>query len=106
MGFFSQECIDCGHSVLSPYSTNEINKWMSEAVSISKDSKHVHIGTYDGYGRIDEAEDAIGDSQTVWHRACWEVAGRPFDYRGPSPRAKDQGYFFDDGDHDMPDPRI
>lgn len=39
----------------------------------------------------------------LWHYACWHLAGEPHVY-SPSKMADDQGYFFGDGDHDLPDP--
>lgn len=105
MGFFSQECTGCERSVLNPHSTTPTNAWMAEAVTISPTGS-MHVGIHDGYGNVDDAEYAIGDDNTVWHRACWEQAGRPTDYRGASPHAEDQGYFFDDADYDIPDPRL
>lgn len=104
MGFFSQCCHACGHSVLSHYSTIDINDWMRFAVTISPEGD-LHMGEHDGYGSVGGAEYAIGDRNTVYHRACWEVAGKPMDYQGESPYAEDQGYFFDDDAHAMPDPR-
>ncbi len=104
MGFFSQQCQSCKHSVLSQYSTNDINDWMRFAVTISP-SGDIHTGEYDGYGSVGGAEYAIGDGNTVYHRACWEVAGKPMEYLGVSPHASDQGFFFNDPEHDMSDPR-
>lgn len=107
MGFFSQECHGCGASILNPYSCNDINSWMTEAVAITRQG-NIHTGTYDGYGRIDGAEYAIGEYNTVWHKACWEVAGKPLDYKGQSKHAQDQGYFFDDDEpkYCKTDPRL
>jgi hypothetical protein len=85
--------------------TDDVNEWMSEAVSISPDGA-VHIGTYDGYGRIDSAEEAVGCGATVYHRACWELEGRPVTFYGESTHSADQGWFFDVGEHDLPDPRL
>jgi hypothetical protein len=102
MGFFSALCDVCDHPILNPYSVNEINGWMMEAVSISEGGD-IHVGLYDGYGRIDEA-DAVGFGQTVYHKACWELLGKPLGFYGESAYAPDQGYFFDD-EHDVPDPR-
>lgn len=107
MGFFSQECHGCGASIISEYAATPNNAWMSDAVAITP-TGNIHTGTYDGYGRIDGAEYAIGERNTVWHKACWEIAGKPTEYAGASPNAQDQGYFFDDDDpkYDRPDPRL
>ena len=60
-------------------------------------------GEYDGYGRLNEHEYAVGDANTVWHLACWLLAGKPTDYRGASNHAPDQGFFFTT-EHDMEEP--
>lgn len=103
MGFFSAECDGCHKSVLSIYVVNGENDWMQHVVAIKEDGSF-HAGVYDGYGRIDDAEYAILDA-TVYHRACWELAGKPLDFTGVSASAQDQGYFYDDEDYAIPDPR-
>ena len=103
MGFFSQKCEGCEHPILSIYAVNEINDWMMFAVVINSQGEIICTGEHDGYGRIEGYEDAIGWDNTVWHKACWKVAGKPMDYRGESAYAEDQGYFFDN-EHDMPEP--
>jgi hypothetical protein len=104
MGFFSQECTDCQCSVLSPYVTDGENSWLADAVVITPEG-NIHRGVHDGYGTVGEVEHAIGFDNTVWHEACWELAGQPGDYLGASPHANDQGYFFDPGEYDILDPR-
>jgi hypothetical protein len=104
MGFFSKLCESCGHSLLSIYAANDINQWMTTVVAVLKNGSVIH-GKYDGYGRIDDFDVIADHDATVWHRACWEVAGKPTDYRGNSTWADDQGYFFSD-EHDVPDPRL
>lgn len=107
MGFFSQDCAGCGHPALSVYAINGINAWMQYVVAISPGGSILR-GIYDGYGRIDDGngvyDSAVGADNTVWHLACWQVAGSPLDYQGPSRHSDDQGYFFDDGAHDMERP--
>ncbi len=63
----------------------------------------VHIGEYDGYGRINGAEIHFEGEPEVYHEACWELAGKPLEFTEPSEHAEDQGYFFDN-DHDLPEP--
>lgn len=105
MGMFSQDCAGCGHPALGQLATTAgVNTWMSDVIAITP-TGGIHAGEYDGYGHVDGAELAVGDSNTIWHRACWEVAGKPLDYRGPSVDSADQGWFFEDGAHDLPDPR-
>lgn len=104
MGFFSADCEGCGHPLLSDHATNEINAWMTDGVAILPNGS-VIIGAYDGYGRLDGIEDAqIGYGATVWHEPCWRVAGEPRIYLGESRSSEDQGWFFDDPTHDMPEP--
>jgi len=62
-------------------------------------------GSYDGYGRLEDFEFAVGDQNTVWHQGCWAAAGSPIDYRGPSRSAEDQGFFFTDPAHNMVEPK-
>ena len=104
MGFFSQECIECGHPALSIMACNKVNAWMNDVVVVTPDDD-IHTGEYDGYGRVGYAEYAVGDKNTVYHKACWIKAGKPMTYRGESKRAEDQGWFFDDPDHNMKEPR-
>lgn len=106
MGMFSYECKECGHPLLSPEATDDgINNWMSHGVALFEDGGRA-MGTYDGYGRLGSTEEL--DGAACLHRACWEKAGKPeFDHYGEgSKSAADQGWFFDDGAHDMLDPRI
>jgi len=100
MGFFSYNCKGCGHSLLSGYATNAINRWMTDGVAIQRDGA-LFYGGYDGYGRLDGEE--FADDSTVWHDACWNLSGRPL-YDGASECSDDQGYFFDAGAHDEDEP--
>jgi hypothetical protein len=97
MGFFSWECKGCNLSAVStdgggarsdaPYS-------LSEVVVLAKNGS-VIIGEYDGYGRVNGAslEEFGYDTFGLWHKHCWEEAGKPA-FDGPSERAGDQGFFF------------
>lgn len=107
MGFLSADCIGCGHPLLNTYRVNSINDWMNIGVAIYPDGT-IRTGSYDGYGNLDQRLDspAVGHDTTVWHESCWIVAGEPTDYRGPSKSSQDQGWFFEDGAHDMPDPLL
>jgi len=106
MGFFSQDCIVCGHPALSEYAIDPgVNEWMTQVVAIAATGA-IHAGTYDGYGRVDGAEYAIGEGATVYHQACWELAGKPTAFTVASPGSDDQGFFFDDPTHSMADPRL
>ena len=109
MGFYSAKCLGCSHPILCLNATDPINTWMNQAVAVTEDGS-ILKGEYDGYGALhspsgSEFPDAVGHGTSVWHRACWEVAGKPDDYRGPSPHAEDQGWFFDDGAHDVAEPK-
>uniref|UniRef100_A0A5Q5BTP4 Uncharacterized protein n=2 Tax=unclassified Mycobacterium TaxID=2642494 RepID=A0A5Q5BTP4_MYCSS len=102
MGFFSSACEGCGHPLLSVAATEDINRWMNLGVAITPGGSILQ-GSYDGYGNLDAFEAVVGDA-TVWHQACWKVAGAPMDYRGASAPAPDQGWFFEDGAHDLAEP--
>lgn len=84
-----------------------INNWMSQAVALTPDGQRL-LGEYDGYGRIGEVGNEDQIEAAYLHRACWEVAGKPdFEaYGTPSGYAADQGWFFDEGAHDLIDPRL
>lgn len=101
MGLFSYNCRGCGHPLLARHATDEgINEWMREGVAIFKNGDRIS-GEYDGYGRLDGYCEI--DRAACWHRACWELAGKP-EFDQASTSANDQGHFFDDGAHDMLDP--
>ena len=107
MGFFSWKCKACGHSIISGHSSNTINEWMIKAVAILPDGT-ILKGEYDGYGRIEDENRNVspvypaGEPQ-CYHRACWELSGRPEKYTGKSDNALDQGFFFNN-EHDIEDP--
>jgi hypothetical protein len=101
MGFFSWDCNVCGHPMLSPDATNRTNRWMADVVVIEPNGS-ILMGEYDGYGRVNDRD--VDGEPCCYHHACWEVAGKPTKYI-PSESAHDQGWFFDDPKHDMPDPR-
>lgn len=95
MGFFSWNCKCCGYSIRSQYADAGENNWMAKVVAIIRNGGIIK-GEYDGYGRISTAnyEDVEDlDNHTLYHEACWEKAGQPKDYMGPSHHAADQGYF-------------
>jgi len=109
MGFFSQDCEGCGHPALSLWATTPINDWMQHIVAITPKGG-ILFGVYDGYGRLDDDgkiyDDAVGFDNTVWHLACWKQAGKPSHFQGPSRHSDDQGFFFQDGEHDMAEPQV
>ena len=89
--------------MLSEYATNNINQWMNSAVVIESNGSTLK-GEYDGYGRIDMEEISWEDDEPCcYHQACWEKAGKPTEY-SPSTPSHDQGFFFDEGDHNMEAP--
>lgn len=123
MGLFSQACaatdICGGKDVMGPYAIDDESAWMNEAVAITP-SGSILMGTYDGYGTVDGFHGAIGlDGNVVFHRACWELSGKPTDHdpdlvRGgdtfsvgadPDFRMSVQGHFVPDG-YLIPDPRL
>ena len=110
MGFFSWDCLKCGHPMLSSYAIGcaedadekcgKDNSWMKDVVAIYPNDNLI-IGEYDGYGRIDGRDimDSMYDfSGTVYHQNCWERAGKP-GFTKPSEGSGDQGYFFGDHTH-------
>lgn len=106
MGFFSWDCRRCGHPLLGPAGLDPdgTNDWMMDGVALSKRGDRI-FGEYDGYGRLDGLEllDMEGEPE-VYHAACFELAGQP-EFTEPSRSSDDQGYFFADGAHSLPDPR-
>jgi hypothetical protein len=108
MGFFSQTCPGCGHSIRADCAVKHESKWMNEAVVLFKGGGKA-MGNYDGYGRLlnrygervcDDEEMFYGDNE-VHHRTCWHLAGKP-KFTKASERASDQGYFV--GEYDPPEP--
>lgn len=104
MGFFSWDCKACGHPALCKQAADpEINSWMTKAIVMFSNGDSSR-GNFDGYGRVGRFDGGtFGDVPCLYHLACWEAAGCP-PYSGPSRTSKDQGWFFDDGDHDMLEP--
>jgi len=73
---------------------------MKESVALFKDGTKV-TGEYDGYGSINDRrlfDENYECNVAVYHKACWEKAGKP-EYDGPSKDANDQGWFFEDKDY-------
>jgi hypothetical protein len=106
-GFFSWQCLGCGRSLLSSNAVDRGNDfgWMTDVVAVFQDGSVVK-GEYDGYGRIDGSgptvevvDDMWGkDGPSLWHEACWKKKGRP-SWKGPSPSARDQGFFIDESEY-------
>lgn len=101
MGFFSQECHECKESVVSPYDIPAGMEWQNEGVAITP-MGNIITGFYNGYGVLSDdpmgdGSDAyhIGGENTIYHRRCWEKAGKPMEYLGASPHAGDQGFFYE-----------
>jgi hypothetical protein len=90
--------------MLSISACTDINEWMNKVVAI-EDGGSILIGTYDGYGRVNDHEINYEGKFTCWHQACWEKAGKPTNTDTPSDYAVDQGWFFDNGAHDMEEPK-
>ena len=109
MGFFSYKCLGCDHPMLGPMATNKTNYWMSQVIAVFPNDKtwkgSTWEGQYDGYGRIGNLKLPYPLPCACWHRACWEKASRP-KFEKVSDNADDQGWFFDEGEHDLPKPEI
>ena len=95
MGLFSWNCKGCDESIKAPYDIPKHIEWQNEAILMCEDGTMV-CGDYDGYGRLGSAELANGTKDPeLWHKKCWEEAGQPMTYSGPSDHAEDQGFFYD-----------
>jgi len=103
MGFFSWNCKACGHSVLSNYAADDTNRWMTQAVVLTPGGE-VCRGEYDGYGNCGSWNHDFGEPE-MYHEACWKIAGSPMEYTEASESSRDQGYFFDDNMHNLPEPQ-
>ena len=99
MGFFSWNCNECKHPMLSVYATNETNSWMNNVVIVRPGRGPIQ-GSYDGYGNVGGYEINYHDGCCCYHEACWAKAGGPTEWI-ESDEADDQGFFFDDPEHDM-----
>jgi hypothetical protein len=112
MGFFSWDCITCGHPLLSEWAVNKINEWMEDVVVIESNG-NILKGFYDGYGRVVDREengerilnqyDTDQKDPEAYHKACWEVSGSPTTFSKSSLGSDDQGFFFGD-EHNMEKP--
>jgi len=103
MGFFSWNCKACGHSILSNYAADDTNRWMTQAVVLTSGGE-VCRGEYDGYGNCGSWNHDDGEPE-MYHEACWKIAGSPMEYTEASKSSRDQGYFFDDNMHNLPEPQ-
>ena len=114
MGFFSWNCVVCGHPLLSR-PNDEKNRWMTEGVAILNNGQKVE-GSYDGYGRLDSEYGTSNLADSVkwvghtpegepkcYHKHCYEMAkeqGDPVDtYDKGSDSARCQGWFYDPPRH-------
>ena len=104
MCFFSWNCQSCNHPMLSPHATNKVNDWMTQVVVQFEDGTRM-IGEYDGYGRVNGVSFNYDDSPECYHFSCWEASGTPA-YDCESISSRDQGYFFDEGEHNMAEPIV
>lgn len=107
MGFFSWNCKGCGHPLLGPMATEDLNGWMTDGVVILEDGT-ILKGEYDGYGRLDNRDinevSECGGEPECWHHSCWIKAGKPTKWATGSEGSEDQGWFFSNGVHNIPDP--
>ena len=103
MGFFSWDCPCCQNSVRARPATTPESAWMSDAVAVFEGGT-VLTGQYDGYGRVGNGhyELDFGQDFALYHRACWELAGKPA-FTSPSMNAHDQGYFVGEYDPAKPE---
>lgn len=104
MGLFSWECKRCEKSILGPYGIPKGLGWMNDAVALlppteSRPNTSVLMGEYDGYGAIAGGSIHEWGEPEVYHRKCWELAGKPLEFSGASEPAADQGHFYDEADY-------
>lgn len=112
MGVFSWECNICHRSILCMDVTSERNAWMHRAVCVFENDPEFPLkGQYDGYGRMwdpsmceDDQEFMDSGNFSLYHLACWRLSGKP-GYTGASRSAADQGYFVDDEEYDLKEPK-
>jgi hypothetical protein len=57
-----------------------------------------------GDGTMTKVNDSPRDYLTLWHTACWRVAGEPDEFDGHCDDSSDQGMFFEDGEYDVMEP--
>ena len=78
MGFFSVNCPECGHPMLSEHASNSTNEWMQDCVLIPKDPELDPVrGQYDGYGRVaGEHIYAHRQDGDPWTACVYRHAGR------------------------------
>ena len=91
MGMFSWDCLACGFSLRECRGCS-VDNWMDHVVVLTPCGSRV-IGYYDGYGQVGDSfnlAEQIGKFG-VYHKACWEVAGKP-EYTKPSYQSRDQGF--------------
>ena len=90
MGFFSWRCAKCGQPVLNAYAVDSTTRALCKAVVLLQD--RIVVGTYDGYGRIDDYEIPCGDDPVIMHECCY----RNGQFRDLAPPCPDpgQGLFY------------
>lgn len=94
MGLFSWNCKECGKSIKAPYAIPKSIAWQNECVVLAP--KLIAAGPYDGYGRVGGWDWADSEEEPeMYHEKCWEQAGKPVEFSGPSDMADDKGYFYD-----------
>ena len=99
MGFFSWTCPACDHSIRHAHACRPESQWLSNAVVLLEGGGQV-FGTYSGYGEVSGVD--VRDNPEMWHRACWELYGKP-SYCKASEPAQDQGHFV--GEYDPSEPK-
>jgi hypothetical protein len=89
MGMFSWDCNACGFAMRDCRNCAK-DGWMGHAVCLTPDGSRV-IGQYDHYGSLGSYSlvDHSGPF-AIYHKACWELAGKP-EYDRPARHSRDQG---------------
>ena len=88
MGMFSWDCNGCGFAMRDCPSCSE-SAWMGHAVCLTPDGSRV-IAKYDHYGNLGSFNLVDQGKFAIYHKACWELAGKP-EYDRPARHSHDQG---------------
>jgi hypothetical protein len=100
---FSWDCDHCGHPLICHFNIQDKNAWMHDAVAL-KPNGEMLMGAYDGYGRIADADIHLAGEPQVFHKICWEKAGKPTKFEKASRNSADQGHFYGEEEHNSPPP--
>lgn len=89
---------------------DRVNEWMTRVVVLTSGGSRIVGGDYDGYGNVGHVDladiDYTGEGFNIYHQACYDVLRQPeYDETKRSRPSADQGWFFDDLDHAVAEPK-